>query len=423
MAAADAAQAGDEVTLRGGRCQCRVPADRIGGRDRAAPRLDPWVDRRVSGAPANGSCQCLLRRAIVRGLAHVQPGLVHGIDQGALALGAQAFEKGRHVAGAGAVEGRQGRGLQGIDAGIDQGAGDGLFLKADQLQAAGEDHAVGRLPLLLAHGHGGGGAVAAVEVEQGAVLDVGEHIAIGDEEGSFRTRVEQGQGAGGAEGCLFAQVLDADSPGGAVGEVVFDQVAQVVDGENEVAEALVPGALQDVLQHGLAGHGQQGLGAVFGVGPQPGALAAGHDDHEVRTGTGRGQVAEFVPQVQAQQAALGVHHRQLQQFVGAHEMGDGVAVKARGDHEGVAVDEGVDRAVQVEPAQQAAADVAVSEGTDEAARRVHDQGDAQGGVVEDLDGLAQAGTGGDQGAAPGLGGEFCHQTAVGVKFMPGMAIG
>lgn len=72
----------------------------------------------------------------------------------------------------------------------------------------------------------------------------------------------------------------------------------------------------------------------------------------------------------------------------------------RRHHEGILVGNGVDRAIQVQAAQQTAADVTVGEGTDEDARRVHDQGDAQGRAVEDLEASRRLASGGSR--------AFCH---------------
>jgi hypothetical protein len=90
-----------------------------------------------------------------------------------------------------------------------------------------------------------------------------------------------------------------------------------MNGDGESLEALGFGALNDVLQHGFARDRQEGFGRVLGLGFQPSATAACHDDHEVVPGAER---QELVPGVQADDLSVIIHDGQLVNRVCSHEM-------------------------------------------------------------------------------------------------------
>lgn len=70
----------------------------------------------------------------------------------------------------------------------------------------------------------------------GAVVERGEDVPVEDEEGVVGS-VHEPEGAGGAEGLVFIQVIDADTEVAAVEEVVLDDVGLVARGDDDVADA------------------------------------------------------------------------------------------------------------------------------------------------------------------------------------------
>ncbi|KPF48704.1 hypothetical protein IP87_12440 [beta proteobacterium AAP121] len=78
----------------------------------------------------------------------VQPWLVHGVNDGARRALLQAAEQFWHVAWLTWHQSIQCLRLQHIDACIDVGSRDGLFLKTDDVYATSAHHAEGMLPLV-----------------------------------------------------------------------------------------------------------------------------------------------------------------------------------------------------------------------------------------------------------------------------------
>ena len=118
-----------------------------------------------------------------------------------------------------------------------------------------------------------------VELDQVGEVDVGERVAGDDEEGLVAQRVLGVlDAAGGAERRLLGGVVQRHAELLAVAEVVADQAGEELHGDDDLVEAVPLEQPQDVLHHRPVDHGQQRLGHVRGQRPQPGALAAGHDD-------------------------------------------------------------------------------------------------------------------------------------------------
>ena len=126
-------------------------------------------------------------------------------------------------------------------------------------------------------------------------MNIGSDIAVRHDKRHFRPRVEQTERASRTQRHRLAQVIDGHTELATLAEIVLDHMAQVMDGEDEVIEAFQLGALDDVLQHGLAGHRHQGLGAVFRVRHQARSLAPRHDHHQVGT---RGRSCDLIPEMQ-----------------------------------------------------------------------------------------------------------------------------
>src|SRR5918994_1492249 len=72
-------------------------------------------------------------------------------------------------------------------------------------------------------------------------------------------------------------------PATPVTEMFFDHVTEIVHCKHELAEPFGRGPFDDVLQHWLASHRQEGLRTILCVRQQPRSLTASHDDHLVRT--------------------------------------------------------------------------------------------------------------------------------------------
>lgn len=133
-----------------------------------------------------------------------------------------------------------------------------------------------------------------VDVDVGHAVTVGDHEAVGiDVAGhALQAAALEGLLAGVAQG--HAPVLDLAGMGGdgaaaqvhgevrvadvVVVEILFDVFALVAQGQDEVLEAEAGIDVHDVPEHGPPADLDHGLGFDDGLFPQPGALAAAHDD-------------------------------------------------------------------------------------------------------------------------------------------------
>ena len=91
----------------------------------------------------------------------------------------QALEQLGHVAVFVLLQLIQSHGLYGIHPCIDMASGNWFFLKPHNGQPIHFNHTEGVLPLMKPHCHGGVGRMTVVKIEQVAVANVGENIAIG----------------------------------------------------------------------------------------------------------------------------------------------------------------------------------------------------------------------------------------------------
>ena len=72
-------------------------------------------------------------------------------------------------------------------------AGDWFFLKAHNFDAVGLHHPKWMLPLVQPHRHGCGCALDYMKIEQCAVVDGGDHVAVGDNERGSGLWIEKAQ--------------------------------------------------------------------------------------------------------------------------------------------------------------------------------------------------------------------------------------
>jgi hypothetical protein len=117
-----------------------------------------------------------------------------------------------------------------IDARIDMAASYGFFLEADNFDTLGLHHAKWVLPFVYAHGHGSGSVVADMEIEQFTVVDIGNHITVGDHKRDIGSWIKQAQCAGRAQGGLLSQVINSYVQSLAIAKVIFNHLAQVMNG-------------------------------------------------------------------------------------------------------------------------------------------------------------------------------------------------
>ena len=94
----------------------------------------------------------------------------------------------------------------------------------------------------------------AMEIEQLAVMDIGQHIAVRHQQFLGRRRLQQANRTRSPQWGLFADVADLHLPTAAIAKMALDHAAKIVDREHEVAEPLRASPLKNMLQHGLAGH-------------------------------------------------------------------------------------------------------------------------------------------------------------------------
>src|SRR5665648_282917 len=123
------------------------------------------------------------------------------------------------------------------------------------------------------------GAALLVKGDDLAEVEVGEGVAADDDEGVVPEMVlGQLDAAGGAGRRLLDGVLHAHAEGGAVAEVVADDLGKEHERDDGLVETVLLEELDDVLHAGLAAERHHRLGLVARERPQAGAFAAGHDD-------------------------------------------------------------------------------------------------------------------------------------------------
>jgi hypothetical protein len=230
-------------------------------------------------------------------------------------------------------------------------------------------------------------------------MDVGEHVAIGNEEWFRGPWIQQADGAGRAQRAALMQVFDLHAETRAVTEVLLDHVPQVMHGDHESIEPLAARAFEDVLQHGLAVHRQQRLRAVLRVRQQPRALAARHDDHGVGAPARRQQI---VQQVQADHAAIEVDNRHRIEVVGAHELQHRLAPKLRRYDQRILLADVEHRPSEIQAAQQSTPNIAVGDRTHQRIIVADHEYDLHAAARQVADRLLQRAVGRHQRLAPAI---------------------
>ena len=141
---------------------------------------------------------------------------------------------------------------------------------------AGLDDAVVHLDLLGVGGDGHDGVVVFVFPEQLLETEVGEQVAVHDQEivGQVHDELD---GRGRAQGLLLVGVFDSDAELGAVAKIGLDQVGHVVDADGGFPDTLPSQVLEEDLQDGFFSYRDQGFGQTDGVWFESDAFSAGQD--------------------------------------------------------------------------------------------------------------------------------------------------
>ncbi len=80
--------------------------------------------------------------------------------------------------------------IERIDTGIDMAFDYRFFLEADDVHAARAHHSEGMLPFVQTHCHCRHRAVVVMEVQQLTVMNIRQHIAVGDDQRHVRLRLQ-----------------------------------------------------------------------------------------------------------------------------------------------------------------------------------------------------------------------------------------
>ncbi len=128
---------------------------------------------------------------------------------------------------------------------------------------------------------------------------------------------QQRQRSAGAQRLGLPQIFDPAAQRRAVAEVLFDHLRQVIDGEEDAADAEADEVENDAFQDGAARHLDHRLGKGIGQGSEALPASARHDDGPVRP---RHRADDLAQQVQAGEPALRVDDGNLAQAAGAHEV-------------------------------------------------------------------------------------------------------
>jgi len=142
----------------------------------------------------------------------------------------------------------------------------------------GDDHAVLEGRVHVGERERGHGLLTPVVVDDGGEVVVGEGVAADDEEGVVEQALGELDRAGGAERHVLDAVVQAHAERLAVAEVVLDHVGEVLQRNHDLGDAVPFQEQQDVLHHRAIDDGDHRLGPAYRQGPQPRALATGHDD-------------------------------------------------------------------------------------------------------------------------------------------------
>ena len=117
-----------------------------------------------------------------------------------------------------------------------------------------------------------------MRLDDGAEVDVGDHVARDHEEGLVELVHRVAHRTGGAERRVFGRVAHPHAELGAVAEVVADLVGEERDGDDDVVETVVREQPHDVAHHRHVGDRQHRLRLVARERPEARAFTAGEDD-------------------------------------------------------------------------------------------------------------------------------------------------
>ncbi len=175
--------------------------------------------------------------------------------------------------------------LEDVGPGVDQVGGrtvGGRLL--DELEDAavvvGGDHSeAGRVGHRLQVDRGGG-PVRAVEGDECGGVEVGQDVAVHDQEGLVDRRVPgcEGDGPGGVEGLGLDRVVEADTGRLVAGIGGEEGVGAVPEGQDDLVDAVRPELAEDALEHRHFHHGQELLRRRVRERAESRPLAAQQDD-------------------------------------------------------------------------------------------------------------------------------------------------
>ena len=152
--------------------------------------------------------------------ADIEPVFPDRVDRDAALVGDDALQHRRHIDPHAAFDVIERGPSDHIDAGADEPGFGRLFPDGLQIAFGRGDDAIGHMDLVLAHGHRGFRWRAVMEVEQRAVIDGGENIAVGDDHRQLGRLRQQAECAGGAQTFGLVDVLDRGAERRAVAEMI-----------------------------------------------------------------------------------------------------------------------------------------------------------------------------------------------------------
>ena len=105
-----------------------------------------------------------------------------------------------------------------------------------------------------------------VKRHERAEIQIGQDVAVDDEEGILEERLDPLDAAGGAEQLRLLRVADLDAEAGPVAEVAAHRLRPVVQVDGDPADPVVPQPADGVLEHRLARDRDHRLGQRLGHG-------------------------------------------------------------------------------------------------------------------------------------------------------------
>ena len=169
----------------------------------------------------------------------------------------------------------------------------------------------------------------------------------------------------------------------------LDHLGLVVDGDVELAKAVLEEAFHDGLQERLVAHRQQGLGRMFGQRAEPRPETAGHDhDPAIAFLVRAHQVVDIG---EAGHPVVVVEERKLPYVLGRHAAEQQVLRIRVPRHTELLVHDVSDRRVHARSAQNGAPDVTVGNRSEQTIVRIDHQRDLHGAAIDGLDRLVDGG--------------------------------